>query len=62
MENISVKLPPKIIESMDGLVHDGWYSNRGDVMRDALRDKIKQLKLARLENAIKEDIDWGLKQ
>ncbi len=47
---------------MDELVEEGWYSNRGDVMRDALREKIRQLKLTRLEAAIKEDIAWGLSQ
>ena len=62
MENISLKLPPKLVRSMDELVDEGWYSNRGDVVRDALREKIKQLKLARLESAIKEDVEWGLSQ
>ncbi len=62
MENVSLKLPPKLVNSMDELVKEGWYANRGDVVRDALRDKVRQLKLARLEAAIKEDVEWGLSQ
>jgi len=60
MEAIPAKLTPKIILEMDQIVKDGWYANRSELIRDALREMIRKLKAERLEAAIKEDVQWGL--
>ncbi len=59
-ETIPAKLTYKLVEEMDGLVKEGWYANRSELVRDAIRELIRKLKLQRLEAAIKEDIQWGL--
>ncbi len=60
MEAIPAKLTSKIIEAMDDIVQEGWYANRSELIRDAVREKIRRLKAERLEMAIKEDVKWGL--
>lgn len=60
METIPAKITPKLSEAMDELIKDGWYANRSEFIRDAVRDKIAKIKAERLETAIKEDVRWGL--
>lgn len=60
MEAIPAKITPKLIYEMDALIREGWYANRSELIRDAIRDTIKKLKAERLESAIKEDVKWGL--
>ncbi|PIN92992.1 transcriptional regulator [Candidatus Pacearchaeota archaeon CG10_big_fil_rev_8_21_14_0_10_35_13] len=60
MEVVSTKLTKKLIIEIEELVSEGWYANKSEVIRDAIRDLIKKLKVERLESAIKEDIEWGL--
>lgn len=59
-ETIPAKLTHRLVYEMDDLVKEGWYANRSELVRDAVRELIKKLKLQRLEAAIKEDIQWGL--
>ena len=60
METIPAKVTEKLVLEMDELVKEGWYANRSEFIRDAIRDMIKKTKLEMLEEAIKEDIKWGL--
>ena len=60
MEAIPAKLTPRLIEEMDIVIEEGWYANKSELIRDAVRDLINKLKLQKLEKAIKEDIEWGL--
>ncbi|ATZ61391.2 MAG: ribbon-helix-helix domain-containing protein [Methanosarcinales archaeon Met12] len=60
MEAIPAKLTHKLIIELDELVKDGWYSNRSEAIRDAVRKLIEKRKLEILEEAIEEDIRWGL--
>ncbi len=60
MEAVPAKITPRILEEMDEIIHEGWYANRSEFIRDALREMIRKLKAQRLETAIKEDITWGL--
>ncbi|HLC75436.1 MAG TPA: ribbon-helix-helix domain-containing protein [Candidatus Nanoarchaeia archaeon] len=60
MEAIPAKMTPKLVQEMDQIVKEGWYANRSELMRDALREMIRKLKTERLEAAIKEDVKWGL--
>jgi putative addiction module CopG family antidote len=60
MEVVPTKLTKKLIMEIEELIKEGWYANKSEVIRDAIRDLIKKLKAEKLEAAIKEDIEWGL--
>ncbi|HLC84688.1 MAG TPA: ribbon-helix-helix domain-containing protein [Candidatus Nanoarchaeia archaeon] len=60
MEVIPTKITPRLVEEIDEIIHEGWYANRSEFIRDAVRDMIKRLKADRLEAAIKADVRWGL--
>lgn len=60
METVPAKLTKRIIIEMEGLIKQGWYANKSELIRDAIRELIKKQKVAQLESAIKEDIQWGL--
>ena len=60
METIPAKITKRLVVEMDKLIEDGWYANRSEFIRDAIRGTIKKNKIERLEEAIKEDVDWGL--
>jgi len=60
MEAIPAKLTPKLLQEMDQIVEDGWYANRSEFIRNAIREMIKKMKAERIEAAIKEDVTWGL--
>lgn len=61
METITAKLTKRLTAEIDELINQGWYANRSEAIRDAVRNLIEKKKLAMLENAIKEDVEWGLK-
>ncbi|PIN72053.1 CopG family transcriptional regulator [Candidatus Woesearchaeota archaeon CG08_land_8_20_14_0_20_47_9] len=44
----------------EALIEEGWYANKSELIRDAVRELIRKLKAERLESAIKEDVLWGL--
>ena len=60
METVPAKLTGKLVVEMEDVIKQGWYANKSELVRDAIRELIKKLKLERLENAIKEDINWGI--
>ena len=60
METVPAKLTKRIVLEMEQLINQGWYANRSELIRDAIRELVKKLKIAELESAIKEDIQWGL--
>ena len=62
MDTIPAKITKKLVIEMDKLIDDGWYANRSEFIRDAIRDTIKKNKIERLEEAIKEDVEWGLEE
>ena len=37
MEAIPAKLTTRMIEEMDALVADGWFANRSEMIRDAVK-------------------------
>lgn len=61
MDAIPAKLTSKLIEEMDELIREGWYANRSELIRDAVREAIRRARSQRLESAIKEDVRWGLR-
>ena len=60
LETIAAKITSKLVAEMDGLIKEGWYANRSEVIRDAIRNLIERKKLVRLETAVEEDVEWGL--
>lgn len=60
MEMVPAKMTKRIITEMNELVKQGWYANKSELIRNAVRELIKKQKVAQLQSAIKEDIDWGL--
>ena len=60
MECVPAKLTKRIVNEMESLIKEGWYANKSELIRDAVRDLIKKQKVAQLESAIKSDIQWGL--
>jgi len=60
MECVPAKITKRIIKEMDELIKQGWYANKSELIRDAIRELIKKQKIAQLESAIKSDIQWGL--
>jgi Arc/MetJ-type ribon-helix-helix transcriptional regulator len=62
METIPAKITGRLEKEMDALIEEGWYANRSDLIRAAVRDLVRKQRLDRLEQAVREDIAWGLKQ
>jgi Arc/MetJ-type ribon-helix-helix transcriptional regulator len=60
METVPAKVTEKLVKEMDRLIEEGWYANRSDFIREAVREMIKKSKAEMLEDAMKEDIKWGL--
>ena len=60
MKTVPAKLTEKLIYEADELIKEGWYANKSELIRDAVRELIRKLKAERLESAIKDDILWGL--
>jgi Arc/MetJ-type ribon-helix-helix transcriptional regulator len=62
METVTTKLTPRLAKELDRLVSDGWFANRSEALRAAVRDMIDRRRLQRLEQAVDEDIAWGRKR
>ena len=60
MQTVPAKLTEKLVLEAEELIREGWYVNKSELIRDAVRDLINKLKLQKLEKAMKEDIEWGL--
>ena len=60
METVPAKLTKRIIMEMEELIKQGWYANKSELIRNAIRELVKKQKVVQLESAIKEDIQWGL--
>ncbi len=60
LQTIPAKLTSKLVAELDALIKEGWYANRSEAIRDAVRSMVEGKQLARLEAAVEEDIQWGL--
>ena len=61
MDTVTAKLTTRLARELDALVKQGWFANRSDAIRAAVRDMVEQRRVQRLEQAVDEDIAWGLK-
>lgn len=60
MKTIPAKITERLELEMEQIIKQGWYANKSEFIRDAIRQAIQKIKLEELEAAIKEDIAWGL--
>ena len=61
MNTIPAKLTPRLVAEVDEMVREGWYANRSELIRDAVRQAVRRARAQRLEAAIKQDVEWGLR-
>lgn len=60
MQTVPTKLTERLVLESEELIKEGWYANKSELIRDAVRNLINKIKMQKLEKAIKEDIEWGL--
>jgi putative addiction module CopG family antidote len=60
MLTIPAKMTERLVMEAEDLIKEGWYANKSELIRDAVRNLIDRKKLEKLEKAIKEDVQWGL--
>ena len=60
MQTILAKVTERLVMELDELVKQGWYANRSEAIRAAIRELVKRTKPNRLEQAIRDDVRWGL--
>ncbi|CAD6494260.1 MAG: hypothetical protein CHKLHMKO_00682 [Candidatus Argoarchaeum ethanivorans] len=63
METVTIeaKLTPKLLEELEKFIQKGWYADRNDAIRDAVRKLIRDKKFTKEELNIIEDVEWGLR-
>ena len=62
METVPTKLTKRLVDEAEEIINEGWYANKSELIRDAVRELIRKIKAQRLESAIKEDVKWGLRE
>ena len=60
MKTVPAKLTERLVFEAEELIKEGWYANKSELIRDAVRELINKTKLQKLEKAVKEDVEWGL--
>lgn len=61
METVPAKLTHQLIAEMDEVIREGWYANRSELIRDAVRETLRRARAQRIEAALRQDVDWGLR-
>ena len=54
------KLTPKLLEELENIIKEGWYTDRSEAIRDAVRKLIMERRLSKEERNIVKDVEWGL--
>lgn len=62
MDTIPAKITPKLVQELDGLISEGWYANRSEAIRDAVRELIQKHHEKLTIKAIEDDIAWAKKK
>jgi Arc/MetJ-type ribon-helix-helix transcriptional regulator len=62
METVTIeaKLTPKLLEELEKFIQEGWYTDKSDAIRDAVRKLIGEKKFSKEEQNILKDVEWGL--
>jgi len=62
METITTeaKLTPKLLEELENIVKEGWYTDRSEAIRDAVRNLTIGRRFSKEERNSVKDVLWGL--
>ncbi len=61
MKTIAAKIPDRLNREIEALVKLGWFHNRNDVLREALRRFLDAHRPELMERFVRDDVDWGLR-
>lgn len=59
METIQIRLTKKLVEKIDEIVEEGFYPNRSEAVRDAVRRLILEQELGELGEELGEEGEGG---
>jgi Arc/MetJ-type ribon-helix-helix transcriptional regulator len=62
MKSLQLKLPDPIMTEVDGLIQEGWFRDKNELVRAAVVDFVRRHRFALIEKFQREDIAWALKQ
>ena len=62
VKSVQLKLPDPIMTEVDGLIHEGWFRDKNELVRTAVVDFVRRHRFALIEKSQREDIAWALKQ
>jgi Arc/MetJ-type ribon-helix-helix transcriptional regulator len=62
MKTIAVELPERVMEQMDILMENGWFTDETEIVRLALWEFVQRNHFALAEQFQRADIAWALKQ
>jgi putative addiction module CopG family antidote len=60
MEAMTIKITHRLMQEIDSLIEEGWYSSRSEAVRDAVRELVERRRYQDLKKAVESDIEWGL--
>jgi Arc/MetJ-type ribon-helix-helix transcriptional regulator len=61
MKTVHAKITDKLDRAIELLVERGWYSNRDEVIREAIRRFLNAHRPELMERFVHEDVEWGLR-
>ena len=61
MKTININIPEKLAIEMEKYIESGWFNNEDELMREALREFIRQRRPMLTEKYMEEDIEWAEK-
>lgn len=62
MKSLQLNLPDPLMTEVNGLVHEGWFRDKNELVRTAVVDFIRRNRFALVEKLQREDIAWALKE
>ena len=62
MKTIIVELPEKMEAEVSALVKDGWFQDEQELLRAALMEFIRRNKVKLIDDFMREDIAWAMRQ
>jgi metal-responsive CopG/Arc/MetJ family transcriptional regulator len=61
MKTIQTEVPDKLYQELQAYVQGGWFSDEGEVLREALRRYVDAHRPDLMEQFIRTDVEWGLR-
>jgi Arc/MetJ-type ribon-helix-helix transcriptional regulator len=60
MSTIDIQLPKQLEHGIKEFISQGWFTDEGELIREALRRYLDAHESDLMEKFIKEDIEWGI--